>query len=663
MATIPPSIPSPAAKTRLPAVPFWLKAVLLIAVIASWLPLTIIAISRFSTSKEPRIALIQDMGRQPKYREQNASPIFADGRSDRPPVEGAVARGQLQEDDHYYRGFTKKGTVPFFFSGLPKQVRITDELLKRGQERFGIYCAACHGLDASGNGRINVRATELAEIGAVNGWVKPADLRLPAYEQRPDGHLFNTITNGIRTMPSHGADSRGRPLGDCRLHPRDPVQHARAGQGAAGGKAPGDSAMNVGDVVMAHGSDNPTASEQLMLGRRYAVIYGGAAAIGVVALAASLILAVFDPLGLRHFYFAYLTSYCFFLSLSLGGLFFVLLQHVTRAGWSVSVRRLPEMLAAAMPALAVLALPIVVAVAMQKGQLYAWAAPDNTLGKRAWLNPAVFIVRLTIYLAIWSALGISYWRKSTRQDKSGDPSLTRGMEIISAPAIVLYAITVTLAAFDLLMSLDARWYSTIFGVYFFSGAIVATFACLILMAAVGQLRGLLTRSINQEHYHDLGKFLFGFVFFWGYIAYSQYMLMWYGNIPEETSWYFRRGVSTAALLPKLTDSFRGFGIISLLLLFGHFLIPFAGLMSRKIKRRKAILAFWAAWMLIFHWLDLYWLVMPEMRGGVRLGLMELCTLFGIGGIFAAAVAWIAARHSLRPTHDPRLDESLAFENV
>ena len=407
---------------------------------------------------------------------------------------------------------------------------------------------------------------------------------------------------------------------------------------------------------------------------------------GVAGLIAAALLSFFSEPSWRRFFFSYLLSFAFFLSISLGALFFVLLQHVTRAGWSVSVRRIGETLAAGMPVLAALALPIVVSVLLQNGELYRWAQPvpahvnaehapaaeaghtqaaptgvkpldELTLEKRAFLNPPFFIARLVVYFAVWSAMGVWYWRRSVEQDASGQPALTLRMQALAAPAIVAFAITVTLASFDLLMSLDPTWYSTMYGVYYFSGCAVAIFAALILVAMMLQRLGYLRQSITTEHYHDLGKFLFAFTFFWGYIAFSQYMLLWYANIPEETAWLVRRGATSA------DQAMNGWSIVAILLLVGNLIVPFAGLLSRHIKRNPKALVFWAAWLLLFHWLDLYWLVMPEFDGRVHVGLIDLLCLIGVGGVYLAAVLRIALGHSLRPAADPRREESLAFQNM
>jgi len=273
---------------------------------------------------------------------------------------------------------------------------------------------------------------------------------------------------------------------------------------------------------------------------------GPALAIGLAGLAAGLGLGWMADDGMRRFLHSYLVNYCFFLSLSLGGLFFVLTQHVTRAGWSVAVRRLAEILAANMFWLTVLFLPVVVPVLLGNSALYPWndtaaiAGDDLLRLKEPYLNPAFFGVRCLIYFLAWWYLSRYYLSRSVRQDASGEAELTVQMERRSPAALILFGVTVTFASFDWLMSLEPHWFSTIFGVYFFSGAAVGGLAAVILAAVALQAGGRLTDAITTEHYHDLGKLLFAFVIFWGYMAFSQYMLIWYANIPEETAWYLQR---------------------------------------------------------------------------------------------------------------------------
>ncbi|HEX8520765.1 MAG TPA: hypothetical protein VF669_00830 [Tepidisphaeraceae bacterium] len=440
--------------------------------------------------------------------------------------------------------------------------------------------------------------------------------------------------------------------------------------------------------------------EQIELGERAWPLYNLAKIAGFIGIIGSVALGYFIDHAFRRFYFAYLISFMFFLSVALGGLAFVLVQHLTRAGWSSSVRRTGESLAATVPIMLALSAPILISVLLNRGDLYRWAQPaahaneahhtdeapahktseplaakeqsegnahpsangvqplDHlTLEKTAVLNRWFFTARIVLYFAIWIGLAWWYWLKSTQQDRTGDFELTNKMQTFAAPAVLLLVVSVTFASFDLLMSLDPHWFSTIFGIYFLAGCMLAGFATIILVLTVLQRLGYLGATVSIEHYHDLGKWLFGFTFFWGYIAFSQYMLLWYSNIPEETEWLSHRGATTARA------AINGWSWVSVALLFGKLLIPFAGLLSRHIKRQTGVLAFWAAWILVFHWVDLFWVAMPELDGRFHLGLIELLCFVGIGGIFMATHLRLMAKHPLRPLHDPRLAESVAFQNV
>jgi mono/diheme cytochrome c family protein len=193
--------PNPLAEFRLRRPPFWLLAVFLILIVVSWLPLVVAARRRVSTSEKPRIHLIQDMDNQPRYKAQHASPVFADGRADRPAIPGTVARDEIIGDDHLAHGFARQGGKVTFFTGYPKQIQLNEKLIKRGQLTYNIYCAPCHGLDGYGQGPVNQRALELSEPR----WVQAASLHDGPIKQRPEGHLFNTITVGIRNMPGYGS--------------------------------------------------------------------------------------------------------------------------------------------------------------------------------------------------------------------------------------------------------------------------------------------------------------------------------------------------------------------------------------------------------------------------------------------------------------------------
>ncbi len=393
--------------------------------------------------------------------------------------------------------------------------------------------------------------------------------------------------------------------------------------------------------------------------RPAARVAGVACVVGIAGLAAGV--ASGYSAGWEVFFRSYLLNYSFVLSLALGALFFVLLQHLVRAGWSVSLRRLAEFAAGTLPVLALLFLPLVIPLWKGMPGVWMWSAPDVVAAdpvlqaKAAYLNVPFFLARCAFYFLVWCVLARYYLHQSVAQDTDGQPRRTLAMQWWSAPGMLLYGLTVTFFAIDALMSLNPHWFSTIWGVYFFSGCLVGFFAFLALLVYLIQGRGQLASHITVEHYHDIGKLAFGFVVFWAYIAFSQYMLIWYANIPEETVWY----------LPRQGDTW--WLSVSLLLLFGHFVAPFLALISRGPKRRPGLLALAAVWLLLMHWLDLYYIVTPRPSGfaapAAPLHLTDLTLFVGLGGLFVAALVWPMTRWSLIPERDPRLPEALAFRNI
>ncbi|MFL6232488.1 MAG: hypothetical protein ACJ76N_05085 [Thermoanaerobaculia bacterium] len=364
--------------------------------------------------------------------------------------------------------------------------------------------------------------------------------------------------------------------------------------------------------------------------------------LAVVGLGASLALGFASEEARRQLWHSWLVGSLFVLSIALGALFFVLLHHSTQAGWSVVVRRIAEDIMATLPFLALLFVPL---LAFGLGDLFHWSHAKE------YLNTTFFVIRTVVYFAIWSALAIWFGRLSRLQDDTGDHELTRRMRKTSLPGLLLFALTVTFFAFDWLMSLNVGWYSTIFGVYFFAGSAMAFFAFLALAVIAGRRAGLLTEVLTTEHQHDIGKLLLTFVAFWAYMAFSQFLLIWYANLPEETSFFARR----------MAGSWRTAGVI---LLFGHFLVPFFLLLSRALKRNDTALAAMSAWLLAMHLLDLYWLVMPNLHpAGMVPSLLDAAALIGCCGVFLAAFGGVLRRQALVPLRDPRLPESLTFENV
>lgn len=395
-----------------------------------------------------------------------------------------------------------------------------------------------------------------------------------------------------------------------------------------------------------------------------------------------------DPHG---FAMIWLQNGIFVITLSLGAFFFTMVQHITNAGWGVAVRRIAEAHAANLKWLWVLFLvPMFWLLLSHRewngfghGLALVWPWADLThlaaespaeaaivSAKSAFLNTTFFMIRACIYFAFWAIATGWFFSTSRRQDQTGDPALSKRMRFVSAPCLILFALTSTFAAFDWIMSLSPAWFSTMFGIYFFAGLCASGFSFVALgclrLQAMGYLRGVIT----AEHYQDLGKMIWAFgIVFWAYIAFSQYMLIWYGNLPEETVWFIARQIGN-------------WSWISVALLFGHFLIPFLFLLSRWMKRWRATLTFGAVWMLAFSWLDIYWLVMPVVPPDVgtfttydalaaayattSTGLsnpLNYLMLIGFLGLCIAASARRLSHGAVLCRRDPRLNESLQFENI
>ena len=373
----------------------------------------------------------------------------------------------------------------------------------------------------------------------------------------------------------------------------------------------------------------------------------------ICALLGAVACAILGPGNPKQFFFSWLVSFLFFLSLALGALFFVLIQYATQGGWGIVLRRIGETVFATLPVLAALFLPVLLGLR----DLYAWTVPgaaehDALLHWKApYLNVPFFLLRAALFLGSWCVIALYYYRGSSGQDATGDPTVSARMRRLAGPALIVLALTQTFAAIDWIMSLTPHWYSTIIGVYFFAGSFVGFIALLAVVASAMRGAGLLDTVISAEHLQDVGKLLFGFTAFWAYIAFSQFFLIWYPNLPEETVFYKQR----------LEGSWS---TISLILMAGHFAVPFFFLMGRAVKRRGSTLALGGAWLLAMHYVDLYWQVMPTLHPeGVRPSALDVAAFLAVGGCFVAAASWLLRRQALVPLRDPRLGESLAFENV
>lgn len=367
--------------------------------------------------------------------------------------------------------------------------------------------------------------------------------------------------------------------------------------------------------------------------------------VGVVGLLAS---GIGYFLEHEQFFFSYLVSFAFFSSIALASLFFVMLQHLTRSEWSAVLRRIPETISSNIWIWALFIIPIILGM----HSLYHWTHPaavanDPVLqGKSPYLNTPFFIIRQIIYFGLWSFLGYRMYKKSVEMDETGNWGLQTLLRKTSGPGIFLFAITLAFASFDWLMSLDPHWYSTIFGVYFFAMSFQGLFAALILIVFFLWGKGLLRDTIQEGHIYDLGVQMFGFTVFYAYIAFSQFLLIYYANIPEETVWFLER-----------LDG--GYQYLAYFYLFGRFVIPFIVLLPKWTKSNPKIVGSVSALILASHLVELYWIIMPVLNEhGFHFNWMTVTSFLGLGGIFFGLFFYRFKQSKMIPVNDPKLSDSL-----
>lgn len=345
----------------------------------------------------------------------------------------------------------------------------------------------------------------------------------------------------------------------------------------------------------------------------------------------------------------YLTALFYFTSLSVGGLFFASINHVAKAGWSTSIRRLAESMTAFIPVILLGSLLLLAGVK----HLYAWtdatyiSTHPLVAAKTPYLNIPFMIVRMLIFaLGMWGFAKVLVG-SSIAQDKTGAEEITLKNVGRSIAFILFFALSFSFYSVDLIMSLLPTWYSTIFGVYTFAGMFQSSLAFLILLLIYVKKSGFVSGYYTIDHIHDVAKYLKGFTVFWAYIAFSQFMLIWYANIPEETEFYLIRAQN-------------GWTAISVLLIFGKFIVPFLALLPRSWKRNESHLILVCLWVLVMQFVDLFWLVSPNFNDNhMTLGLAEVAPFFGFLGLFLLLMGRFLKKHSLVAVKDPRIHEALS----
>jgi hypothetical protein len=373
--------------------------------------------------------------------------------------------------------------------------------------------------------------------------------------------------------------------------------------------------------------------------------------LGVVAVIALVLCVVGAFVSPHQFSYSWLFAFGFFFTLCAGCFFWTIVHHATDAEWSVVVRRQLENIGALLTVLAVLFVPIL----LLRHHLYSWmdiprgaeAALDS---KRAYLNSQFFILRAVVFLGFFLLAALALRRFSVLQDKDGNPRFTIGMRKLSFISLPMFALCLTFSAFDWLMSLNYRWFSTMFGVYIFAGAAGGSMALLVLVITGLRQAGYLKDVVTVEHYHIMGKWMLAFCIFWAYIGFGQYMLIWYANIPEETQFFITRNT-------------QSWWALSMLLVVGRFFIPFPILLMQNIKKHPHQLAIVAAWMVGMQMLDIYVVVLPSLHGtGFHPSIWDLLSLIAIGATLAFVYLRLLPKTSLFPNRDPRLVESLETVN-
>ena len=367
--------------------------------------------------------------------------------------------------------------------------------------------------------------------------------------------------------------------------------------------------------------------------------------VGVAALAISLI-GLFG--NAAHFWQSYLFAFIFWAGLTLGCLGIFFLHNVVGGNWGVAIRRLVEAGLKTLPLIVLLAIPIFFAL----GTLYKWTdagyrAEHFAVGhKAAYLNPTWFIIRTLLYFLIWIASGYRILAMANEHDRTGDRALFKRIKARSAPALLVFVVTTTLAFIDWIMSLEPDWYSTIYGWMYTVGQVLLTFSFLVAVLVLLSKREPFVSFLTKQHYHDIGNLMLAFTMLWAYMSFAQFLIIWAENLPDEIPWYVRRFSG-------------GWGYIAWTIAIFHFFVPFFLLLLRFVKKNPTRLRTLAIWIIIMKMLDVFWIVEPAFRQrGLEVYWTDLVTLIGVGGVWLAVFIWNLKSRPLLASHDPRDTYSL-----
>jgi hypothetical protein len=392
----------------------------------------------------------------------------------------------------------------------------------------------------------------------------------------------------------------------------------------------------------------PTPEGEYIEKNRFSPLSFVLAIVGLVGLGLSVVGAFLAP---KQFSFSWLFAFAFYFTMLAGCFFWIIVHHVVDAEWSVVVRRQLENLAMLLAVMAIFFIPIVIF----RHHLYEWMnvkpGVDPILdSKRAYLNWNFFLARAIFYFVFFIGATLLFRRFSIGQDRDGNPAFTLNMRRLAFVALPLFALSLTFGAYDWLLGIDYHWFSTMWGVYIFAGAAGSSMSLLVLVISGLRTAGYLKETVTTEHYHIMGKWMLSFTVFWAYIGFSQYMLIWYANMPEETEYFIRRN----------TESWNA---LSLFLVIGRFFVPFALLLVRSPKKKPLQLCLIASWIVFMQMVDIYIVILPALHGpGVLVSIWDFMPLIGMGATLAFVFLLIVRRSSLFPNRDPRLLESLHIVN-
>lgn len=377
--------------------------------------------------------------------------------------------------------------------------------------------------------------------------------------------------------------------------------------------------------------------------------------IGIVIVAIGVLLSIlsFNVDNLRAYYNLIL-SLTWLYSIGLGGMFLVALEYIASADWSVPFRRVTEIVAGVVFAVPLLAIPLL----LNLDTIFTWLNPEIVnmdpylQGKVPYLNKDFFIIRTIVIFLIMFVFYYLLAGRSFKQDKSNDPKVNKLTSRLSALFMPIFAICITVVGMDWLMSLEPKWFSTIWGVYYFAGSVLAAMSLITFISIMLKENGYLSKYLTEDHFYNFGALMFAFTNFWAYIAFSQFMLIWYANIPDETAWYLNRGDG-------------GWYYVSIALIFIRFAIPYLALVTRPSKSNPFRLKIISIWVFLAHYLDLYWIIMPDytMKTSSHspvFSWFELASPFLVIGLVILVFTIIARNKNLMPIGDPKFKKGLEF---